>query len=264
MQHVEIPNAISEKTENYLDANNPERTLQKGDKVIYAAIRRNMDDITRSCYPSIETIKKLAGCGQNKVYESTKRLADAGFIKVGTKITPSGRTSKLYIFPKTDFDKRFEMFTFDFLDLDLPTNVKEYYMDVQQYLYGKDSGIGKCTYSNVKLAELTGWSVPAVKKYNKILIENNLLTEESLTKTDEAGLPIVQKNFNLTGLQQAALWVKAVTEQVTKNTDDIEIIKQENEEMKSQISELQRKMKIYEKERSLERNTSTSEVSFNF
>jgi len=65
--------------------------------------------------------------------------------------------------------------------------------------------------------------------------------EETFTdKKDQTGLPVIQKNFNLTGLQQAALWVKAVTEQVSKNTDDIEEIKNENQDLKRRIAALER------------------------
>lgn len=97
------------------------------------------------------------------------------------------------------------MFTDDFLDLDLPVNVKEYYMDLQQYLYDKDSGIGKCAFSNADIANKLGISAPSVKKYNTYLIEHGYLEEETTNKTDDAGLPVIQKNFNLTGLNQAAL-----------------------------------------------------------
>lgn len=48
------------------------------------------------------------------------------------------------------------MFTDEFLDLDMPLNIKEYYMDIQHYLYGKDTGIGRCTLSNTELARRTG------------------------------------------------------------------------------------------------------------
>jgi hypothetical protein len=97
------------------------------------------------------------------------------------------------------------MFTDEFLDMDLNIKVKEYYMDIQPYLYGKETGIGKTTYSNTKLSELTGLSIPTIRKYNSILIEKNLLSEEVTEKKDSAGLPIVQKSFDLNGLNQAAL-----------------------------------------------------------
>ena len=89
-----------------------------------------------------------------------------------------------------------------------------------------------------------------------LTIKEAVLLEEQLTdKKDEAGLTIVQKNFNLTGLQQAALWVKAVTEQVTQNTADIEDMKKELEELKA--------WKVrYERELALERNKTYETPSF--
>ena len=97
------------------------------------------------------------------------------------------------------------MFTDEFLDLDMPINIKEYYMDIQQYLYGKETGVGKCAFSNSALATRLGISAPSVKKYNAYLIEHGYLEEEVTDKSDEAGLPVVQKNFNLSTLNQAAL-----------------------------------------------------------
>lgn len=254
MQHVEIPNIMTSITENAYEETNPERILRKGDKVVYAAIRRNMDSVTRSCYPSIHTIKRLAGCGQAKVQQAIERLKQAGLLTIGMHTTAAGRRCNLYKFPITEFDKNFERFTFEFLDLDLPTNVKEYYMDIQHYLYDMENGVGKCNFSNAEIARRTGWSIPSVKKNNTILIERGLLTEETLEEKDQAGLPIVQKQFDLTGLQQAVLWVKAVTEQVTKNTDDIELLKQELEELK------QWKAKK-EKEESFLRNATPKEIA---
>lgn len=242
---------MATKTESvFTEANESERTLKKGDKVVYAAIRRNMNAETRSCFPSIHTIKALSGCGQAKVTQAIKRLEKAGFLTIGAQITPAGRVCNLYTFPETSFDKSFEMFTYEFLDMDLPTNVKEYYMDVQHYFLddgSKEKGVGRCNYSNAEIARRTGWSIPTVKKNNALLIEKGLLTEEVLPEKDQAGLPIVQKQFDLDGLHQAALWAKAVTEQITKNTDDIEAIK-------ARLDELEDYKRRKEKEEALERN----------
>lgn len=66
------------------------------------------------------------------------------------------------------------------------------------------------------------------------------MEEQATEKKDGSGLPVIQKNFNLAGLQQAALWAKAVTQQVVKNTSDIEEIKSENEDLKRRIAALER------------------------
>lgn len=192
MKHTEVPNEIS----NLRDRNQ----LEHGDKIIYATIRRYMNKETRDCFPSINTIAVKLNCSKTKVLSAIKRLLDTELLEKHI----DGRKNH-YKFPLTEFDKHFEMFTDEFLDLDLPLNVKEYYMDIQSFLYGKESGVGKCSFSNAELARRTGWTTVSVKKYNTILIEKGLLSEEVTNATDESGLPIIQKAFNLTGLHQAAL-----------------------------------------------------------
>lgn len=224
MKHTEVPNEIS----NLRDRNQ----LEHGDKIIYATIRRYMNKETRDCFPSISTIAIKLECSKTKVMSAIKRLLDTALLEKHI----DGRKNHYY-FPMTEFDKHFEMFTDEFLDLDLPLNVKEYYMDIQPFLYGKETGTGKCSFSNAELARRTGWTAISIKKYNTILIEKGLLSEETTDSSDEAGLPVIQKSFNLTGLQQAALWVKAVTQQVTANTEDIE-------ELKKKVAALERELSI--------------------
>lgn len=223
MKHTEVPNEIS----NLRDRNQ----LEHGDKIIYATIRRYMNKETRDCFPAISTIAIKLNCSKTKVLSAIKRLLDTKLLEKHI----DGRKNHYY-FPLTEFDKHFEMFTDEFLDLDLPLNVKEYYMDIQPFLYGKETGIGKCSFSNAELARRTGWTNISIKKYNSILIEKGLLSEEVSDQTDEAGLPIIQKNFNLTGLNQAVLWVRAVTEQIVTNTEDIEELKKEVAALKKELS----------------------------
>lgn len=254
MKHTEIPHELDNRKISLTDNENEQRILEPGDKVIYAAIRRYMNEDSRECYPSIQKIKEKTHCGQSKITGAIDRLINAGFIKKTQKKAPNGKYTNFYYFPKTEFDRHFEMFTDEFLDLDMPINIKEYYMDIQQYLYDKDSGVGKCSFNNTSLAAKLGISVPSVKKYNTYLIEHGYLEEESTNKTDEAGLVVVQKNFNLSTLNQAALWVKAVTETVQRHDEDIE-------ELKERMSEIEKKNKALEKELSLYRNH-TIEVSY--
>lgn len=148
MQHIEIPHEL-DKREQY--------HLEHGDKIIYAAVRRYMNDESRECKPAIRTIATNLQCTPGKVQAAINRLVDAGFmlktsgIQIGQKRKPN-----VYKIPESDFDKQFEMFTKEFLYMDLPLNVKEYYMDIQQYLYGKDTGVGKCSFSNAELSRRTG------------------------------------------------------------------------------------------------------------
>ena len=255
MQHTEIPHELDNLQDRLIKTDedakqHPEKILKPGDKIVYAAIRSFMDE-SRSCYPSFAKIKERAQCGQAKIEDAISRLVQAGLMEVKTTTSNKGRTSNLYIFPETEFDKHFEMFTLDFLKLDLPINVKEFYMTVQKYMYDKDSGIGKIGYSNAKLAELTGINARSIKKYCDYLISKGLLEEEVTGSYDKAGLPIIHKNFQLDGFQQAALWVKAVTQQIQMNTEDISNVKDEVAELKQElklakeeIKELKRKQAI--------------------
>lgn len=197
--------------------------------------------------------------GQTKTMNAIDRLVDAGLLEV---ITEEGKHNT-YHFPETEFDKQFEMFTPEFLDLDMPIDVKEYYMDIQQYLYGKETGKGRCSLSNLELSRRTGWSNYLIKKCNTFLIEHGYLDEEvSPSKKDEAGLPVITRVFNLTGLNQAALWVKAVTEQVQANTNDIEDLKQSNEELKQSNEELRREIELLKKEQARLRNATPTPVQY--
>lgn len=256
MQHTEVPHELDNlqerlsKTEDDIK-NHPERILQPGDKVVYAAIRSFMDE-TRTCYPSFTKIKERAKCGQAKIVSAIDRLIQAGFMKLSHKRLDNGKTSNLYIFPKTEFDENFEMFTIDFLMMDIPINVKEYYMDIQKYMYGKDTGVGKIGYTNAKLAELTGINAHSIKKYNDYLISKGLLAEEASGNYDSAGFQIMQKNFQLDGFQQAALWVKAVTQQIQINTEDISNVKDELAEVKQELKLAKEEIKELKRQKALE------------
>lgn len=254
MKHTEVP--------HQLDNLRLENKLEQGDKVIYAAIRQYMNKDTRECYPSYTTICKLLDISRKKLSDALKRLFDTKLLEKRIIIEGEKKKNNIYYFPETEFDKQFEMFTPEFLSLDLPVNVKEYYMDIQRFLYKKDTGVGILTLPNYKLAKITGLSPVSVKKYNTILIDRGILTEDVTEGKDEYGLPVIQKNFNLTGLNQAALWVKAVTEQVQANTNDIEDLKQSNEELKQSNEELRREIELLKKEQARLRNATPTPVQY--
>ena len=244
MQHIEVPHELVNLKR--------QGKLEQGDQVIFAAIKKYMKNESRECYPSITTIAKDLKCSRSKIISAINRLCECNLLKKTCGPLGSHNT---YVFTRTEFDNYFEMFTKEFLLIDMPLNIKEYYMGIQQFLYGKETGVGRCSFSNVQLAEKLGISVVSVKKYNTYLINNGFLEEETTSKTDSAGLPIIQKNFNLNGLQQAALWVKAVTEQITMNTADIE-------DMKDEISSLRKELENLKREQSLYRNKTNEPLIF--
>ena len=248
MKHTEVPHE--------LDNLKGDHTIEHGDKVVYASIRRYMNAKTRECFPALNTIATTLKCSINKVRSAIERLVNAGLINKCS----DGRKNHYY-FPESEFDKRFEMFTDEFLDMDLPLNVKEYYMDIQQYLYGKDTGIGKCALSNAELARRTGWTTISIKKYNTILIEKNLLEEEETTQKDEAGFPIIQKCFDLQGLNQAILWMKKIDAAVVDLQDRVAAIEKhisgqsEQDDIYKELEELRAFKARTLREKALENNS---------
>lgn len=222
MKHTEIP-------QNF-DWNQ----LEWCDQLVFAQIKRFMNSDTRTCYPKLETIHDLTGLSQQFLKDAIKRLSSFGLIQ----ITRRKGTSNLYYFPpETD---QFEMFSEDFLDLKLPIRVKEYYMKLQQHLFNKEEKISYTQYSDNEIAKLVGLSLPTVKKYNLILQESGYLNTEITTYKDEAGFNIRQLNFDMEKLGQFGLWVKAVTQQVSENTEDIATLKSKIDEYEKRIKSLER------------------------
>ena len=248
MKHTEVPHELDNLKEGH--------TIEHGDKVIYASIRRYMNAKTRECFPAVGTIASALKCSTKKVQHAIERLVNAGFIN---KCNDGHKNH--YYFPESEFDKRFEMFTDEFSDMDLPLNVKEYYMDIQQYLYGKDTGVGKCALSNAELARRTGWTTISSKKYNTILIEKNLLEEEETTQKDEAGFPVIQKRFDLQGFNQAVLWVKQVNEAIIDHEDRIAALERklgvqsEQDDIYKELEELRAFKARTLREKALENNS---------
>ena len=142
-KHTQVP--------HQLDNLRNQHSLEHGDKLVYAAVRRYMNKDTRECFPALGTIASQLKCSINKIQSALNRLVESNLI-----IKYNDGHKNHYKFPLSEFDKSFEMFTDEFLDLDLPLNVKEYYMDIQQFLYGKDTGVGKCALSNAELSRRTG------------------------------------------------------------------------------------------------------------
>lgn len=257
VQHAQIPQILTKKKLPKEKDEDPEPELMPGDKVIYGAIRLHMDE-TRTCYPSIATIKRIAHCGQKHVEDATQRFIKSGLIKISKKKLENGKWTNLYIFPKTEFDNQFDMFTKEFLTMNLPLLLKEYIMDLQTSMYEKDTGIGKVSHADVTIQEKTGWSLKEIKKFDNLLIEMDALSKIPSGKVDQAGFPIMIREFNLDVLHQAKLWIKAVNEQLVATQNQIEEVddKVDNlvsvnaaqyKEMQKEITRLNNRMERYEK-----------------
>ena len=210
------------------------KTLEWCDQLVFAQIKRFMNKDTRTCYPSMSKIKELTQLSERFINDSIHRLESVGLITV----TRRKGTSNLYHFPpETD---KFEMFSTEFLDMKLPPKVKEYYMKLQGSLFDKDQHFAITQYNDKELAQITGLSVPTVKKYNLILQDGGYMTTELTNYKDDAGFLIRQMTFDMEKLGQFGLWVKAVSKQVDENTEDIAAIKQKNAELEKRIKSLER------------------------
>lgn len=158
-----------------------------------------MNKKTRTCYPSVQTLKEMTGLSSRFILDSISRLEDFGLIQITRRIG----TSNLYYFPpETD---QFEMFSEEFLDMKLPPKVKEYYMKIQKILFDKDQTTATTHYNDSELAEITGLSKPTVKKYNKILEDSGYMSTSLTSYKDEAGLTIREMAFDMQKLGQFGL-----------------------------------------------------------
>ena len=247
VQHAQIPQILTKKKLPKRLSKDENPVLQQGDKVVYGVIRMHMDD-SRTCYPSIATIKMYAHCGQKFVEESIARLIKAGFMELSKIKLKNGKWSNLYRFPETEFDKTFDMFTIDFLKMNLPIHLKEYIMDLQSGMYEKESGIGKVSYANLTIENKTGWSQKDIEKFDKLLCDMNALSKIPSGKIDQAGFPIMIREFDLTALNQAKLWIKAVNEQLATTQNYVEEVDNKVNKLESNQYATNAQIKAMQKE----------------
>ena len=228
MKHTEIPQ------------NFDWTQLEWCDQLVFAQIKRFMNKDSRTCYPSMDKIKEKTDLSVRFINDSIHRLEEFGLIQV----TRRKGTSNLYYFPpETD---QFEMFSEEFLDMKLPPKVKEYYMKIQKTLYDKDQQVATTHYNDSELAQITGVSKPTVRKYNLLLEQSGYMTSKLTNYKDEAGLTIRELSFDMQKLGQFGLWVKAITEQVVSNTDDIQELRANYNDLQKEVKELRRRLDIKE------------------
>lgn len=223
-KHVQVPNSQDLEYE----------TLKVGDRLVYSAIKKYMNKETLTCYPRLETIAEDCQCSQNLVKSALKRLEEIGWIK----ITRRPGTSSIYTFLKPD---KFEMFSDEFFKLNLDYKLKDYYIQLQQYLL-KDCIKQKAyiRYSNNEIAEKLHMPLRTVQRYN-LQLKNKGIVEETVTSliNPETGCEIIEKTFNLDKLQQAFLYKLAEHEEAIKeNKEDIESLKAEVANLRKQVKQL--------------------------
>lgn len=220
-QFVTLPNEVVECEE-----------ISPKTLVIYCALKRHMNEKTRTCYPQIKTIAKESGCGKDAVLAAIKELVDNEFISVENR---PGQ-SNIY---KFSTHKGFEPISYDFLDNDqIKLREKAYLIAQQKNMFIKsDSGFGITSLSTKEIAKLTHMSVPTVLSCeNKLMKAGYMQIANSNLLDKESGTHEKLRMYLLQLYNMAALTFR----QTQKNTEDIEDLKAENKELRKEIEILKR------------------------
>ena len=213
--------------------------LKRGDRFIYAIIKSHRNLTTKQCNPGIATLMAECKCGQKRLYETIERLVKAGLITVTTKLG----TSNQYDFIG-DYED-FEMFSINFLkNLDLPPQIKEYWMSIQEFLYKHpDSNTADMTLDNETLRNITGIPIRTIQRYNAALISQGIMIEEVLSKKDRAGLAVKKKVFDLEKLQQTV--IVDHEERLTSIEDRLDKLEEDNKWKDQEIARLKKILKFH-------------------
>lgn len=210
-------------------------------------------DSEGKAFPGLELIAEDSGYKIRRVREGIKRLEQAGLLKVRHRIG----TSTEYTFPiKLE---HFERFTSAFLKLPISPQAKEYYMDIQQYLYvDQETGIADTTYSEEELSKLTGVCIRTIRNYHKELIAAGLMHESITNMLSPAGYKIIKKNFDLYKLQQAVLY------KLKEHEDRLTNIEQNQIDTNKELWELKNEIRELKEELARERNVKDVNFSASF
>lgn len=215
--------------------------LEKYEILIYVCIRRYMNKDTMKAFPSLDTIAKDSGCSKPTVMKTIERIKQKGYLR--TEPLRRGRGT-MYIFNN---EKSFEPFSYEFLDNKaLSKSEKFQILCTQQYMY-KNDGIGKITYSDKELCELTRIDHRTLKRNNQSLIKKGYMTEIYLQKRDsETGLMNKETIYHLNELGQAIVFaiqnhenrIQNIEEKMNKRDKDIDLLFKEIDRLKKENEEL--------------------------
>lgn len=202
-------------------------SLTPADKLIYLVIRRYMNKDSMTCFVSYATITKDCGAAAKTIKKCVDNLVREGYLdtkKVGKRI--------VY---KFNNKKKFEPFSYDFLDNpNLTFTEKSYIVASQQYMY-KDAEEGRISFTNKELSKLIKMSEPTISKCNHSLERKGYLY----------GARDLVKRFQLRELDQLFVWkFKEQDEKIQKNTNDIAEIKAKLKKLELENEELKKKLKV--------------------
>lgn len=211
-QHVQVPKM-----------NLKEEGLRFNDPYVYACIKRYMNNTTKTAFPSMAKLKTDSGLSEPTILASIKRLQDKGYIKV---LKSDGRSNK-YVF---DDIKKFEIFSYDFLDNPkLTQKEKAYLVNTQQYMFKEPvAEKGIVEYDTNTICDLIAIDKRTLNKYEKSLQEKDVLTLIPVALRDpETGLNHYQRVYSFPE------FANVLALKVNELSDDVE-------DIKSRLSNLER------------------------
>lgn len=205
-QHVQLPNNMTINDE-----------LTPKDLLVYVTIKKYMNKISKSCYPSIATIVEKSGVSKPTVIKAINKLKELNYISV----EKMGRNN-LYVFNSY---KNFEPFSYEFLDnTNISTEEKALIIAEQQFMFKDKEGFGKISYNDLELSNKINMSYSSIVKYHNSLEKKGYLTTIKTSAKDSiSGLQINEKIFHLDELGQAIIWT------LQKHEDDINELKEQTE-----------------------------------
>ncbi len=237
-RHVQVPNSMTKKNE-----------IEPKDLLIYATLKRYMNNQTKECFPSLSTLSKDSGYSINTIRGSIATLANNSYIS----IRKEGRRN-IY---KFNPHKNFEPFSYEFLECDkLEANEKAYILASQQYLIKDQEGFGKTTYTNETLGEKLNISARTITRLDNSLVKKGFLNiVKTKNKDPITGLYLNEKFFHLDELGQAIIWtlqkheedIQELKQTTESNTKDLKIVLSENNSLKKELEEFKRRIDKLEK-----------------
>ena len=207
--------------------------LTPQDKLVYLAIRRYMNKDTMEAFPSYERLKADIKAVPRTIKKCVDNLVREGYLETEKR----GRS----IVYKFNNQKKFEVFSYDFLDKeDLTFTEKAYIIASQQYMFKDEPGIGKITLSSQDLAKRINMPESTISKCNKSLTAKDYLSIIRCNKRDEeTGVVIQEKIFHLDELGQAVIWaLHNHEERITNNEKTLNRALDEIAKLKAELQEL--------------------------
>ena len=194
-RHIELPT-----TEGISD-------ITPQDQLIYLGIRSFMNKDTLEAFPSQETIAERVGCCRNTVRKCIQNLVEKDYLKIRTE----GR-KQIYIFNKL---KQFEPFSYEFLEDKSKSFTKRATLAAtQRYMTGKETGVGKVTYTKMELAKLINTPYSTLVRTLRELTEDGLIVNEKLPSGQQ------QMQFQLEKYHQGIVKVLLNHEERIENNED--------------------------------------------